>query len=222
MALWLLLPACSLLSVHLSGFPLPMLCSKVCVWVCLCVCVFTVDPPVRFQVCELVSRHSRVWRQRLAGVTEKNSMPGGSELRWAEFNFLAKPQSQNYSWGTWAIHVPVGCIHLACLPTSRRPVKTRLGIENNVKKKKPTQMLNQLFRFWWPEISKRVSVIFENVLFVLFMSNHLVCRYVLIHAQIVKTDINSDSSFFFFSSLLLCSNTLSLWDKYDKPPSWSI
>lgn len=67
---------------------------SVCVHVCTC--VFTAYCPVCFQVCELVSRHSVVWRQRpaFASETEKSRIAGGSELRWEEFHFLARPQSQ--------------------------------------------------------------------------------------------------------------------------------
>lgn len=91
---------------------------SVCVHVCAC--VFTAYCPVCFQVCELASRHSVVWRQRpaIASAIEKEPHCRRIRVEMRGISLPGQATKPNCSWSTGAIQLPVGYIHLACVSIS--------------------------------------------------------------------------------------------------------
>lgn len=90
---------------------------SVCVHVCAC--VFTAYCPVCFQVCELASRHSVVWRRRPAIASAIEKEPHcRRDQSWDERNFTSWPshkaklllKHRGHSVTCW-VHPPGLCFH---------------------------------------------------------------------------------------------------------------
>ena len=107
----------------------PASANVVCVkCMCVCVCMFSAYSPLRFQGCELVSRHSTVWRLRPAShsVTERTARAADQSGDERNITSWLSHKAEMSAEGTRATQVRIGYIHLAGITISLFPVCSQI------------------------------------------------------------------------------------------------